>query len=56
MFQEKNWTLRCVWVPTHTGPNAPLSAVWIQTPLPAATSRDNAVADSLEGDTWALAA
>ena len=24
-------TLRCVWVPVHTGANAPLTAVWIET-------------------------
>jgi hypothetical protein len=23
--------LRCVWVPSHTGANAPLTAVWIET-------------------------
>lgn len=24
-------TLRCLWVPAHTGANAPLTAVWIET-------------------------
>ena len=55
MFQEKNWTLRCVWVPAHTGVNAPLTAVWIQTLLPT-RSQDERVATSVEGDSWALAA
>lgn len=24
--------LRCFWVPSHTGVNAPLQAVWVETP------------------------
>lgn len=56
MFQEKTWTLRCVWIPTHTGINAPLSAVWIQELVPATTSRGDVAAASVEGDSWALAA
>lgn len=54
MCQEKNWTLRCVWVPADTSVNASLTAVWIQT-APAPSHRDPEVA-SLEGDSWARAA
>jgi hypothetical protein len=57
MSQKKNWTLRCVWVPAHTGANAPLTAIWIQTPQrTAATSRRNTAATPAEGDSWAYAA
>jgi hypothetical protein len=24
--------LRCFWVPSHTGPNSSLAAVWVETP------------------------
>jgi hypothetical protein len=56
MSQKKNWTLRCVWVPAHTGTNAPLTAVWIQTPQRTTTSRRNTAATPAEGDSWAYAA
>jgi hypothetical protein len=56
MSQKKNWTLRCVWVPVHTGANAPLTAVWIQTPLYPATEQCNVTAAPVEGDSWILAA
>lgn len=54
MFHEKNWTLRCVWVPTHTGVNAPLTAVWIKTL--SAQSHEAPETASLEGDSWVWAA
>lgn len=28
---QRQTTLRCVWMPMHTGANAPLVAVWIET-------------------------
>ena len=56
MFQKKNWTLRCVWVPAHAGVNAPLTAVWIETPLRTPTRRYCTSTTSAEGDSWACAA
>jgi hypothetical protein len=48
--------LRCMWVPAHTGPNAPLSAVWIQTPRYMPVGRQTATANAAEGDLQACAA
>ena len=49
--------LRCMWVPAHTGPNAPLAAVWILTPRSSLTPRQAIVAPALaEGDLRACAA
>jgi hypothetical protein len=56
MSQKKNWTLRCVWVPAHSGANPPLTAVWIQTPVHTATSCCSTVATPAEGDLWPCAA
>lgn len=41
--------LRCIWVPAHTGANAPLIATWIN-------SGQERVHSSAEGDLWACAA
>jgi hypothetical protein len=49
MFQKKNWTLRCIWVPAHVGANAPLTAVWVQTPHRTATFRYNTATSLTEG-------
>ena len=54
MSQERNCTLRCVWVPAHIGVNAPLTAVWVRT-APAPSNQDPE-ALSPEGDSWASAA
>jgi len=31
---QQHTTLRCIWMPAHTGVNAPLTAVWIETTQP----------------------
>jgi hypothetical protein len=56
MFANDSMMLRCMWVPAHTGPNAPLSAVWIQTPRNLPVGRQSATASAVEGDLWASAA
>jgi hypothetical protein len=49
-------TLVCIWIPTHAGPNAPLMAIWIETPCRMAAPRHDLVRNSTEGDSWAFAA
>jgi hypothetical protein len=29
---QKETTLRCIWTPIYLGPNAPLTATWIEVP------------------------
>jgi hypothetical protein len=47
--------LRCFWVPSHTGPNSSLVAVWIETPH-SHSELCRASSELAEGDWWALAA
>jgi hypothetical protein len=56
MFQENDGTLRCVWVPAHASTDAPLSAIWINTPQRTSLSHVSAVTTQAEGDSWACAA
>lgn len=56
MLQKDPMMLRCMWVPAHIGPNAPLTAVWIQTPRTLTAARQYATANAAEGDLWACAA
>lgn len=48
--------LRCVWVPSHTGVNATLTAVWIETPHHCSAARHSPTHDLSEGDSWVSAA
>ena len=55
-------TLRCVWVPAHMGPNAPLTAVWIvadsaSVPVTAVeTEQQGTALAAEESDPWCIAA
>jgi len=40
--------LRCVWMPMHTGANAPLTAVWIET-IELDSPNKEALAPSFDG-------
>ena len=42
--------LRCVWVPSHTGANATLTAVWIETPQTPALAQTPTREDASEAD------
>lgn len=54
---HRNSTLRCFWVPDHTGANAPLRPVWIEVPRNGcSTVRCYRVHDRTEGDSWTCAA
>lgn len=48
--------LRCVWVPSHTGIKAPLTAVWIEAKRPCSEARYSPIHDLSEGDSWASVA
>ncbi|MGC9293192.1 MAG: hypothetical protein ACP5EP_10820 [Acidobacteriaceae bacterium] len=48
--------LRCIWVPTHTGANARLTAVWIETQHHCSFAQYSPAHDFTEGDSWACAA
>lgn len=49
-------TLRCVWVPSHTGPNAPLTAVWIERLQCAPFDKEKPASAITEEDSWPCAA
>jgi hypothetical protein len=49
-------TLRCVWMPSHTGANAPLTAVWIETPQLIPSGNEKPTPANTEGDSWLCAA
>ena len=55
-FLHGNLTLRCVWMPAHTGANAALTATWIESSSRCVIPRHDAVRDSAEGDSWISAA
>jgi hypothetical protein len=49
-------TLRCVWIPSHTGATAPLTAVWIETLQPIPLNKEQSTPVNTEGDLWLHAA
>ncbi|GGG84828.1 hypothetical protein [Edaphobacter dinghuensis] len=49
-------TLRCVWVPSHTGPNAPLTAVWIESLRGTPFKQEKQASPVMEEDSWLCAA
>jgi hypothetical protein len=48
--------LRCVWVPSHTGATAPLTAVWIETLQRVPPGHEKPTPTTTEGDSWLCAA
>lgn len=53
---SRHSALRCVWVPTHTGASARLTAVWIETQQHRSARQHSATHGLTEGDSWACAA
>jgi hypothetical protein len=48
-ISQQRTVLRCFWVPTHTGVNAPLSAVWVEaTELDSGNQSDPANQEDLD--------
>jgi len=54
--RREETALRCVWMPANRGANAPLVAIWIETPCLSHGVPRELACNSMEGDSWACAA
>lgn len=54
IHRTRQTPLRCVWVPSHIGAHATLTAVWIETAATKSSKQDSALLQ--ESDSWLRAA